>query len=62
MKYILPFLVVLLLAGETFSQSVNDLLNVLIEQKIISQSIADSLREGMGSAGSRIDICNIAAF
>ncbi len=34
MKYILSFLV-FLITGETFSQSVNDLLNVLIEQKMI---------------------------
>jgi hypothetical protein len=44
MKYIFTFLFFILLTGQIYSQSVNDLLNVLIEQKTISQSKADSLR------------------
>jgi phosphate-selective porin OprO and OprP len=44
MKYLLSLTFFLLIISESFSQSANDILNLLISNKVISQTQADSVR------------------
>jgi len=44
MKYAFVFVFLLVITGALFSQTTNDILNILVEQNTISQNEADSLR------------------
>jgi hypothetical protein len=44
MKYAFSLVIFLIIGGELYSQTANDILNILVEQNTISQNKADSLR------------------